>query len=114
MFIMVEVEESENCPMTLTKSFNAVEVPRRISLVETMGQNGEDGMFQVTGWSPIGPIPAYAALVEDSGDGVALLVYGGEEGVRLKPQDSSEGWNLESSDQWGDVLLLLQEDTHVE
>lgn len=114
MFIMVEVEESENCPLTLTKSFNAIEAPKRISLVETLGQNGEEGVFQITGWSPIGSIPAYAVLVEDSGDGIALLVYGGEEGIRLKLQGSPEGWDLENSEQWGDALLLLHKDTRVE
>ena len=38
---------------------------------------------------------------------VVHLVYGGDWGIRLKPEDSEEEWDLRSSDQWGEPYLML-------
>ena len=61
----------------------------------------------VTGWSSVGPVPAYAVHVEDSGEGVVLLIYGGDEGIRLKDGNSIDPWDLEDPSQWGEPCLLL-------
>ena len=65
----------------------------------------------MTGWSEQGSCQAYAARAEDSGEGVILLVYGGDEGIRLKASTCSEDWDLESSNQWGEPCLMLGADT---
>jgi hypothetical protein len=49
-------------------------------------------------------------LSEDSGEGVILLVYGGDDGIRLKPAGSSEEWDLASQNQWGEPCLMLDKD----
>ena len=48
-----------------------------------------------------------AAKVSDSGDGVVVLVYGGDEGLRLRPSGSSSEWSLDDAEQWGEPCLLL-------
>ena len=45
--------------------------------------------------------------MEDSGAGIAVLVYGGLWGVRLKPVSLVEEWNLDSPQQWGEPYLSL-------
>ena len=56
------------------------------------------------------PCPAYSVLVEDSGEGIVMLIYGGDEGIRLKPVDEKEAWLLSSPRQWGEPCLLLDKD----
>ena len=43
-----------------------------------------------------------------------LLVFGGGQGIRLKPLDSSEDWDMESPNQWGEACLLLHKDAPYE
>jgi hypothetical protein len=55
-----------------------------------------------------------SALAEDSGEGVVLLVYGGNEGLRLQPAGSSDAWEITNSNQWGEACLMLANGTPVE
>jgi len=73
-----------------------------------------DMWCEVTGWSEAGPCPAYAVLSEDSGDGTVLLIYGGDDGIRLRPADSPGGWDLANEEQWGEACLMLGTDAPVE
>ena len=107
MFLEIDVLESANCPLSVNRMFDAMEEPVQVSKVLAADPEGNDLICDVTGWSASGPCPAYAALVEDSGEGIAMLVYGGDEGIRLKPADSREDWALTSSRQWGEACLLL-------
>ena len=69
---------------------------------------------EVTGWSEAGQCPAYAALSEDSGDGTVLLIYGGDDGIRLRPVDSQGEWDPATVEQWGEPCLMLGMDAPVE
>ena len=114
MLLVIEVEESENSLFGVTRSFQTIGDPKPISKVAAFTPDGTEGVYEVVGWSSEGSVTAFAALVDDSGEGSALLVYGGEEGIRLRPQDSSDGWSLEDASQWGEVFLLLDRDTFTE
>ncbi len=114
MFVEVDVQENDNCDFPLNRVFSAVGSPAPILRVDCPGPRGEMGLFDITGWSSEGPCPAYAVQVEDSGEGRAFLVYGGEWGIRLRPKDSPEPWSIDSSDQWGEPCLLLDLDTTAE
>ena len=113
MFIEVEVFEGPNCPWTFTRMFDAKEEPRPISKVRTLLSDRREGLCDITGWSEKGPCPAYAVLVEDSGEGRALLVFGGDQGVRLKPTEPDAPFDLNNSSQWGEPCLLLDVDTEI-
>ena len=43
-----------------------------------------------------------------SGDGVVVLVYGGAEGIRLRPSASEAPWSLDDPEQWGEPCLMLE------
>jgi hypothetical protein len=49
-------------------------------------------------------------VVEDSGSGVAHVVYGGLYGLRFRPIDRDDPWDLGSQYQWGEAYLLLASD----
>ena len=60
----------------------------------------------VVGWSSAeggSACPALSVPVEDSGAGIATLVYGGDWGIRLTPRDGTEPF--------GEPYLLLADES---
>lgn len=110
MFIEINVTESPNNPLSVNRVFEAHGAPKMVSKVRTWDPNGRECLCDITGWASEGPCPAYAVLVEDSGEGIAMLIYGGNEGLRLKPEDCQEAWDVNSLRQWGEACLLLDKD----
>ena len=113
MLLEIDVAGGANSSLDLNRIFELLTEPRHISRLVTADPTGNDLWCQVTGWSDDGPCPASAALSEDSGEGVVLLVYGGGQGIRLKLLDSAEEWDIASSSQWGEACLLLHKDAPV-
>ena len=114
MLMELDVAEGGNSPLAVNRFFDLLDQPRDITGVFTSGLDGEDRWCRVTGWSLSGPCPARAARSEDSGEGVVLLVYGGGEGIRLQPWDSTDEWDLDNVTQWGEACLMLDKDSPVE
>lgn len=110
-FIEVEVEEGNNCDYSLHRVFSVVDDPQEVVRVEAPGIRGELAMVEVVGWSENGPCPAYAAIVEDSGEGHALLIFGGDDGIRTRPVGSDSEWSLDDPTQTGEPCLLLDKTT---
>jgi hypothetical protein len=82
-FIDVFVDPNPNVADGCGLRFKAEDPPRPVSRIRYEG-----ALFTVQGWSSADggrPCPAYAVTVEDSGSGTATLVYGGDWGLRLKP-----------------------------
>jgi len=113
-YIELDVQAGRNTDWAVVKVFQAYENPREVTRIVCGRPDGTTGLCQVTGWSSDGPVPAYAARVGDSGEGVVLLVYGGDEGIRLKDGDSIEPWDLGTRTQWGEPCLLLPHDALAE
>ena len=113
-FIEVDVEAGPNCDLAVTRMFEALEPPREARWVAAAFRpDGWEGACDLTGWADGAPAPAMAAKVSDSGDGVVTLVYGGGEGLRLRPAGSSAEWSLDDPAQWGEPCLLLDAATEV-
>ncbi len=110
MLIEVEVIAGDNSPLDLHRMFDLLEEPRPVFRILAPDPTGEDTWCEVTGWDSAGPCPAMVALAEDSGEGVVLLVYGGDEGVRLRPVGHDGDWNLQANGQWGEACLMLDKD----
>ena len=110
MLYEVAVSGEGNSPLELNRVFDLLEEPRIITRIFTADRMGEDRWCDVTGWDQHGPCPAYAALAEDSGEGVVLLVYGGNEGLRLRPAGIPEDWDQDNPHQWGEPCLMLGKD----
>jgi hypothetical protein len=114
--MIVEVESNENCQASFFARFKEAGPARPVTQVRLYDRNPAGEWYWVTGWSddPQTPAcPAYAQRVEDSGSGVAHLVYGGIYGLRLKPADAEEPWSLESAVQFGETHLSLSSDGDV-
>ena len=114
MLIEVEVTGGANSPLDLHRMFDLLTDPIEVMRVYSTSPNGEDMWCSVTGWSSDGECTAMSALAEDSGEGVVLLVYGGDEGLRLQPAESSDDWDLSNPAQWGEACLMLAEEPPVE
>lgn len=110
MFVQIDVKSGRNSKDSLELVFNGLGKPYTITKVMTDDRDGVTRMHKVTGWSSEGPCEATALIVEDSGAGSALLIHGGDEGIRLMPDDIDEPWSLDSANQWGEACLLLSED----
>ncbi len=110
-FIEVEVEAGNNCDYSLHRVFSVVNEPQEIVHVEAPGVRDDVSMVEVTGWSEDGPCPAYAAIVEDSGEGHALLIFGGNDGIRTRPLNATGAWSLHDPSQTGEPCLLLDKTT---
>jgi hypothetical protein len=111
--VILEVESNDNCSMTIFARFKEAGPARLVSQVRLYDRNPAGEWYWVTGWSDHETHPAcsaYAQLVEDSGSGLAHLVYGGLYGVRFRPVDVDEPWSLGSSAQWGEAYLSLASD----
>ena len=136
--VLIEIPVNPNCDPVDLRVFHDLEPPRPIThvLIEPPGSRGPAQWCAVTGWSLNGEAcPALARKVDDSGEGVVLLVSGGDAGLRLQPahraarvgaprqsslagsaDESVEGrspstapWRLDCSEQWGAPFLLLAE-----
>ena len=108
--MIVEVESSDNCEASVFARFKEAGPARPVIQVRLYDRNPSGEWYCVTGWSdnPVTPVcPAYAQLVEDSGSGLAHLIYGGIYGLRFKPVAIEEPWSLTSSTQWGETHLSL-------
>lgn len=108
--MIVEVESNENCEAGVFARFKEAGPARPVLHVRLYDRNAAGEWCWITGWSDDPAMPAcqaYAQPVEDSGSGLALLVYGGLYGVRLKPVQNDEPWSLDSRNQWGESYLSL-------
>ena len=113
VLMIVEVESNENCEDSVFARFKETGAARPVVQVRLYDRNPAGEWYWVTGWSddrstPV--CPAYAQLVEDSGAGLAHLVYGGIYGLRFKPVTIDEPWSLESPHQFGETYLSLASD----
>ena len=108
-YIDVDVEENDNC-WPLQSVFQTMGPVEPVTTLAAPDPMGVDAVCSVTGWSSDGQCSAYAVLVADSGEGAVTLIFGGDEGIRLKPVDSPEPWDMDSPNQWGEPCLLLDLD----
>jgi hypothetical protein len=109
-YTYVDVESNPNSPMSANQVFHNMDVPFRVTRVRIYEGEPEGRLCAITGWSSKdGGIPAeaYAVRIEDSSEGAAYLIYGGDWGVRLRDADSTAPWSQEDGSQWGEPYLVL-------
>lgn len=112
--MMIEVEENPNCSESGCWRFKPLAPPMPVQQIRLYERKDEGEWCWVTGWSDReeSPFcPAYAQKVEESGIGIAILVYGGNWGLRFKPVGCEEDWDLRSPHQWGSPYILISEES---
>lgn len=111
--MIVEVESNDNCQAGVFARFKDAGPARPVLQVRLYERIPSGEWYWITGWSDHSDTPtcqAFAQRVEDSGAGLAYVVYGGLYGVRLKPTRIEEPWSLTSPNQWGEAYLSLSSD----
>ncbi len=109
--VVVEIPPNPNCEPVEMRIFHPVDVPRSVRALHVAPDGGRAEWHEVTGWTADGaPCPALAQRVDDSGEGLAILIYGGSAGLRCRPLDSRQPWGLTDPRQWG-LPFLLTADT---
>ena len=114
MLYEVEVVADGNSPMDLNRVFDLLAEPRPLLRVLAPDPMGRDVWCDVTGWEDGGPCAALAAPAEDSGEGVVMLIYGGGDGIRLRPAAAPVAWSVDAAGQWGEPCLMLGSDVRIE
>lgn len=105
--IQIEVPENPNGPGCEQTAFNemddVIRPLKRIVVTTSSGDVlceaasvGADGSFG----------PAWVRKINDSGEGPAYLIFGGEWGIRLKRADGSGPWSLTDRTQWGEPFKV--------
>lgn len=105
-----EVDDNPNWSGSVSMRFKELGPARAVKQLRVSDRKSGDELCCVTGWCDDGNQPlcaAYAQPVEESGQGLAYLVYGGNWGIRLKPVLLDEDWDLYSPNQWGEAFLLI-------
>lgn len=105
--ITIEIPPNSDCEAVELRLFHDLEPPRGVSQVR-LEHHGSSQWYRVTGWTLQGSrCPALGRKVDDSGEGVVLLVSGGEAGLRVQPAEHQDPWRLDDSSQWGVPFLLV-------
>lgn len=105
--IVIEIPPNPNCEAVELRVFHDLEPPRPVSRVRLERAAGKPEWCEVVGWSLAQTAgPAFAQKVDDSGEGVAFLIHGGQAGLRLRAAGSREPWDLKNPSQWGLSFII--------
>ena len=108
--IYLEIDENDNSDYMPMQVFEALADPVPVVRVRLFEPGREHGVYEVAGWSSEGggsPCPAMYAPVSDSGQAEAHLVFGGDWGIRFRPDGSQADWDTANGEQWGEPFLAL-------
>ena len=112
--ITLEIPANPNCEAVELRVFHDLTPPQPVSSVRLECPDGTPTWCEVTGWTTAGEqCPAMLQKVDDSGDGVAFLLHGGDAGLRLRPVERTEPWQLENPRQWGAPFLIIADPADV-
>jgi hypothetical protein len=108
--VFIQIEENPNCEPVPGLVFQPRTAPVPVAQV-LRERNGRETWCDITGLDAGGqPCRAMACLIDDSGEGGCQLVFGGEWGLRLKPESNGRAWDLDDAEQWGEPFLMLAGD----
>ena len=105
--VWIDIEDNDNCgyfPMQTFESQGPTQTGRSVVIDEVSGREGPQ---EVIGWDNGAPYEISVVLIGDSGAGNSLLVFGGDNGIRMRPAESDEDWSLDAADQRGEPYILL-------
>jgi len=111
----IDIEANANLDEDCMATFNATGPARPLRAIH-LDVDDTWTWCAVTGWEDGHPVPAQLTPIEESGDGPALLVSGGNQGLRLArlagpDADMSAGWNTADAQQWAEGFLIVVPDT---
>ena len=110
----IDVEANKNINKNFSMLYRDVSTSREVYCIKYQA-DGVDLPVQVKGWDKDtnSPCAAYACQVEESGDGVAILIHGGSGGIRMKPLEDETEWKLGEKNQHGETHLVYPLDCFI-
>ena len=110
----VDVEANENTSQNFSMLYRDISPSREVYCIK-YNMGGNESPVQVKGWDreTNSPCAAYACQVEESGDGVAILIHGGSGGIRIKPLEDETEWELGAPNQKGETHLVYPLDSFI-
>lgn len=105
--MQVEVEPNPNCEGSEQFVYKTLGESRPISAIR-VGAEGKESFCDIIGVGKGGAfLRAFAVKIADSGAGYAFLIYGGEWGIRLRPEaHRAEPWDFANKHQWGEPFKI--------
>jgi hypothetical protein len=111
--VQIEVRDSPNCGGTEQFVYRELGPARRVNALIAEDQ-GKELRLEVTGVGEGGSwVPAQCVKIADSGAGFAFLIFGGQWGIRLKPEWHKAGWDLLDPKQWGEPFKIYGEEKDI-
>ena len=107
---MIDLEENKNSGYFPIQIFETQGKPRSVKMITVPNIPESDVPHDVVGWCSDdgGSICNVTAIaVGDSGLGQVTMIYGGDNGIRLRPSSSRSVWSLDATDQSGEPYILL-------
>ena len=108
--LMIDIEENENSGYFPIQIFERQGKPRSVEMITVPNIPESNVPHDVVGWCADngGSICNVTAIaVGDSGLGQVTMIYGGDNGIRLRPSSSRSVWSLDATDQSGEPYILL-------
>lgn len=111
----IDIEPNDNLAEACMATFNVTGPGRSVTAIH-LDVDDVWVWCAVTGWEDGAPVPAVLTPIEESGDGPALLVSGGNQGLRLArlagPDDLTVvPWDLDDAGQWAEGFLIVVPET---
>ena len=114
LVMYVDVEANDNINESFSMLYRDISKSREVYCIKyNMGE--DDSPVQIKGWDKEtnSPCAAYACQVEESGDGVALLIHGGSGGIRIKLLEDETEWKVGEPNQKGETHLVYPLDSFI-
>src|SRR5215471_6994972 len=106
--VLIQIDDNPNCEAWNGQVYQPQTEPQAVAQVRNE-RDGVEAWCDITGVDDDASLcPALACLVEDSGEGMCYLIFGGAWGLRLR--QSATPWDVDNPDQWGVPYLLLSGD----
>ena len=108
------MEANENTSQNFSMLYRDISPSREVYCIK-YNMGGDEFPVQVKGWNKEtnSPCAAYACQVEESGDGIAILIHGGSGGIRIKPLEDETEWGLGAPNQKGETHLVYPLDSFI-
>ena len=110
----LEVKQCLNWKGNISQMYHVISEFKPITFIECE-KDGKEVLASIIGWDAEKetPCPAYACRIEESGDGVALLIFGGNGGIRMKAADDTSEWDVNNLEQWSESHLIYPKNSFV-
>ncbi len=115
--IDIEIEANENVQESEARNFLSRSFPYPIQEINYPKEDSSRICVEITGWHDGKSSPVYAVKVEDSGDGEAWLIYGGNQGIRLRKKTHTSDFipfSIKNKQEWGELYLYYHQDLYEE